>query len=440
MPVEIRTRILMHLDPLSLVRAARVCRSWRAAVMDESMWRSLLQRFQFPFPLSSRSVGASNSNRQQFRDCYELDRNWRTGRCTTHTLDHDTQGTITCLALDRDYIFTAGEDKVVKVWSATSHKVLHRMEGHAGGVWALQYENNWLVSGSTDRTLRVWDVRTGKCLNELLGHSSTVRCLQIQGDLVVSGSRDSTLRVWNLKTGRCERTLRGHTDSVRCVEVHSGVIVSGSYDATLRSWDLKTGELIAQMNGHKDRIYCLAYDGRRAASGSQDHTVRVWNPISGECIHVLEGQSSNLVALVQLRGDILVSGNADSSILVWDIATGKLKYDFEYDRIHKNTHAGAVTCLQFDEYKMFSGSDDGCLKMWDMKTGRFIRNVLSKRAGEVVNDIVWRLQFDATKLVAAYQSNQSSDSSVIVMDFDVDGRWTADASAQTPQATISDTV
>jgi hypothetical protein len=58
-----------------------------------------------------------------------------------------------------------------------------------------------------------------------------------------------------------------------------------------------------------------------------------------------------------------------------------------------------------------TGSDDGSIKLWDMKLGRYVRDLL---AGETV---IWRVQFDATRLAAAYEREDGS-SEVLVMDFD----------------------
>ena len=86
---------------------------------------------------------------------------------------------VTCLQFDNDKIVTASDDPCIDVYETLTGRLLNRLEGHEGGVWALQYVGNVLVSGSTDRTLRVWDIDTGNCTHVFYGHTSTVRCLQI---------------------------------------------------------------------------------------------------------------------------------------------------------------------------------------------------------------------------------------------------------------------
>jgi F-box and WD-40 domain protein CDC4 len=49
-----------------------------------------------------------------------------------------------------------------------------RLDGHEGGVWALQYRGDVLVSGSTDRTVRIWSIEKGVQTHVFWGHTSTV--------------------------------------------------------------------------------------------------------------------------------------------------------------------------------------------------------------------------------------------------------------------------
>ena len=41
--------------------------------------------------------------------------------------------------------------------------------------------------------------------------------------------------------------------------------------------------------------------------------------------------------------------------------------------IGPNKHQSAVTCLQFDSKFVVTSSDDGTVKLWDVKTGRYFK-------------------------------------------------------------------
>ena len=339
---------------------------------------------------------------------------------------------VTCLQFDTDKILTGSDDTNINVYDTNTGVLRNTLEGHEGGVWALQYEGNTLVSGSTDRTVRVWDIAGGRCTQIFHGHTSTVRCLQIlmptkvgtkpdgkeirmpKVPLVITGSRDSTLRVWKLPmpgdqtylSGQDNdafmnpsnnpyfvRTLQGHQHSVRAISAYGDTLVSGSYDHTVKVWKVSTGETLHTLRGHSQKVYSVVLDHKRnrCISGSMDNMVKVWSLDSGSVIYTLEGHSQ-LVGLLDLSHDKLVSAAADSTLRIWDPETGQCKHTL-------TAHTGAITCFQHDETKVISGSDK-TLKMWNIKTGEFIRDLLTDLTG------VWQVKFNERRCVAAVQRDQ----------------------------------
>lgn len=334
---------------------------------------------------------------------------------------------VTCLQFDADKILTGSDDSNINVYDTKTGALRATLEGHEGGVWALQYEGNVLVSGSTDRTVRVWDIEKGKCTQVFQGHTSTVRCLQIlmptpvegksrnqmmpKQPLIITGSRDSNLRVWKLpkpgdaplfQTGPapdenadCKyfvRTLSGHHHSVRAIAAYADTLVSGSYDCSVRVWKISTGETLHRLQGHTQKVYSVVLDNKRkrCISGSMDNLVKVWSLETGTVLFNLEGHSS-LVGLLDLQQDRLVSAAADSTLRIWDPENG-------HCRSTLSAHTGAITCFQHDGQKVISGSDR-TLKMWDVATGDFVKDLLTDLSG------VWQVKFNERRCVAAVQRN-----------------------------------
>lgn len=56
-----------------------------------------------------------------------------------------------------------------------------------------------------------------------------------------------------------------------------------------------------------------------------------------------------------------------------------------------NKHQSAVTCLQFNSRFVVTSSDDGTVKLWDVKTGEFIRNLVALDSGGS-GGVVWRIR------------------------------------------------
>lgn len=139
-----------------------------------------------------------------------------------------------------------------------------------------------------------------------------------------------------------------------------------------------------------------------------DSTVRVWNLLTGECQYTLTGHTS-LVGLLGLSPSYLVSAAADSTLRIWDPDTGELRHTLA-------AHTGAITCFQHDEFKVLSGSD-GTLKMWNVRDGTVVRDLLTGITG------VWQVVFEGRWCVAA--SNRNGNTVLDVWDFgnDNDEDW-----------------
>ncbi|KAJ3114266.1 SCF ubiquitin ligase complex subunit cdc4 [Phlyctochytrium bullatum] len=345
-----------------------------------------------------------------FKRHYATRQNWNKGRCKTISFPGHGTNVVTCLQFDDEKIVSGSDDTTIHVYDVNNGRLLKKLKGHEGGVWALQYWNDTLVSGSTDRTVRVWDLETGRCSHIFDGHTSTVRCLMIVTPtastdlgpatsnlstssqssaastsssvdppfpLIVTGSRDATLRVWRLPdpksalageeaatgAGYFMHVLNGHTNSVRAIAGHGRVLVSGSYDSTVRVWDLVTGEAVHCFRGHREKVYSVGYSHelRRAVSGSMDATVRVWCTRTGAALFNLEGHSS-LVGLLELSPTYLVSAAADATLRVWCPLTGQCLATL-------TGHSHAITCFHHDPAlnRIVSGSDGG-IKVWELSS------------------------------------------------------------------------
>ncbi|KAI0345092.1 WD40 repeat-like protein [Trametopsis cervina] len=480
LPPELVSLVLSYLPYPDLARASRVSRTWRAIIdSDPVLWRELLKSTKIWFGGYSENAFANAILARRRRQATQIPRSlplphpykilFKSRHLTRNrwvnnqnpkriTITAHGRSVVTCLIFTHGRIISASDDHSIHIYCPITGQLVRSLEGHEGGVWALAATKNTLVSGSTDRTVRIWDLTTGKCTHVFGGHTSTVRCLAIvkpewidvehegglvtrekwpKRPLIVTGSRDHSLRVWTLpRPGddeyRCYGAddtevdpseeevednpyhrlhLQGHDHAVRALAARGRTLVSGSYDSTVRIWDIITGTCKWVLVGHTQKVYSVVLDIHRnlACSGSMDGTVRVWNLSDGQCQHTLTGHTS-LVGLLGLSPSYLVSAAADSTLRVWDPDTGELRHTLA-------AHNGAITCFQHDEFKVLSGSD-GTLKMWDIRDGTQVRDLLTGIVG------VWQVVFEGRWCVAA--SNRVDCTVLDVWDFgneDGDEEW-----------------
>ncbi|KAF8304994.1 WD40 repeat-like protein [Clavulina sp. PMI_390] len=436
-------RNLIDGDPTIWITLMKRTGTWFGGAAEDAFARKVAEYVERhpnpPLPSGRPALPPPHPYKLLFKSRRTIHTRWTQKTPKRLTFPAHGASVVTCLLFSRRRIISASDDHSIHIYDPLSGQQLSMLEGHAGGVWALAVSSrrirplnedpneppryhDVLVSGSTDRTVRIWDLTTGRNTHVFGGHTSTVRCLAIvrptfidsgkvdehgnaifekwpKRTLIVTGSRDHTLRIWKLpgrkdKEYKCRgadpeddgaeedvsmnpyhlRLLEGHNHAVRALAAHGRTLVSGSYDATVRVWDIITGECIHVLTGHTQKVYSVVLDHSRqqVCSGSMDGTVRIWSITTGQSLHTLQGHTS-LVGLLSISSSYLVSAAADSTLRVWDPDTGACLHALL-------GHLGAITTFQHDESKVISGSD-GALKMWDIRDGTLVRNMLTNVSG-----------------------------------------------------------
>jgi len=133
---------------------------------------------------------------------------------------------------------------------------------------------------------------------------------------------------------------------------------------------------------HDDMVNAIAFGDGWCASASHDRTAVV-RDAAGKAVRKLEGHTGGVLALAASPdGKSLVSGGEDSTIRVWDPATGALKRTI-------TNHQDRVATLAWspDGKYLASGSRDRTLRVWQPEIGRLVR-IVRGHDGEVL-DVAW---------------------------------------------------
>ncbi|KAJ7102446.1 WD40-repeat-containing domain protein [Mycena belliarum] len=327
------------------------------------------------------------------------------------------------------------------------------LEGHLTPITALDFSEPYgtLVSASQDEAQpRVWDLFSGTEIGRLRGHTGTVKCIQVEDHVCLTGGADGNVRLWDLRrvdvdqadgwgdegelvtlsdvaeeeeeegveaspvevapteangvrNGKeralerddcCARVLEGHTKAVTALYFEDDCLVTGASDKTLRQWDLTTGQCVMTM----DILWAISHPQRNPGGGIPN------NMFSGVAASVgtfavptppySDGtwdMYEDFVGGVQFWGYGLVSGSGDGAVRMWDMRTGQA---------HRTLlgHSAPVTCLQFDEIHIASGSLDKSIRIWDLRMGGIFETLQYDHA-------VTGLQFDSRKIIAATGEN-----------------------------------
>lgn len=131
------------------------------------------------------------------------------------------------------------------------------------------------------------------------------------------------------------------------------------------------------LTGHSGPVRGVAYssDNRYLASASEDSTVEVWDSATGAAIYTLFGHTEALSLVISPDNQQIASGSADGTIRIWETTTHTLSHTL-------TGHTRDVYSLKFSPcgHYIASGSWDNTVRIWDSTTGSTV-NVLTSHTG-----------------------------------------------------------
>ena len=190
-------------------------------------------------------------------------------------------GYVRSVGFTGDGILTNGDDGTVRLWNEGATVV---MEEHLGGVvsQAVSPDRNRAVTGGRDGTIVEWDVWAPNAVSRVIAHRGWVHALAWlpNGRSILSGGGDGLLIEWDLEAGREVRVYDAGCDVLNIGIMDGGErFCSGGENGRIFIWDRTSGRIQSALDGHEGAVTCLAVspDGSTLVTGSADTTILVWN-------------------------------------------------------------------------------------------------------------------------------------------------------------------
>ena len=259
---------------------------------------------------------------------------------------------------------------------------IREMQAHNDVITALDFDAPFgtMVTAALDDTVRVWDLNLGRCIGLLEGHHASVRCLQVEDNIVATGSMDASIRLWDLS--RAEYSPHEDTIDEEREDDSPGVEANQDHRPAQHHPSSMQDCPLFSLEAHVDEVTALHFKGDTLVSGSSDKTLRQWDLVKGRCVQTLDvlwaaaqasatigssdhqwrstgrvpDASADFVGALQCFDAALACGTADGMVRLWDLRSGQ---------VHRSLvgHTGPVTCLQFDDVHLVTGSLDRSIRV-----------------------------------------------------------------------------
>ena len=207
---------------------------------------------------------------------------------------------------------------------------------------------------------------------------------------LATASADGAVRLWDYTTGELRDVYHGTFAAVVSIAFRADgkQLIAGSADGGSTLWNLEgppveTWEMVL---GQPAGLAVLSPDGKRlAAAGSAADcpAAFVFDVETKQLTHTLYGHEGVIRSLAfSANGTRLVTGSADKSARIWDLADANAKFP-EVTRF--NGHTGEVTAVAFnaDATQVLSGAADNSVKLWNVADGKELQNCVGHTAAIV---------------------------------------------------------
>ncbi|KAJ3142550.1 hypothetical protein HK101_003297 [Irineochytrium annulatum] len=212
---------------------------------------------------------------------------------------------------------------------------------------------------------------------ELKGHIGAVYAIQFSpcGKYLASGSFDKTVRVWDAVSAASTeiQTLKKHSSNVADVawSNNSAELLTGSYDMTCKVWDVEGAKVVDSFDSADGFVQAVEFnpaDNKIFYYGTSRDILGVIDRRMPEAaMSIVNDAKINTISSFK-DGIHVVSGDTLGCLKIWDVRTGKCVSSFQNEPTKKPISHIATCSMGSDEDEpryMAVNSYDNLLRVYD---------------------------------------------------------------------------
>lgn len=282
------------------------------------------------FPATAEVESVENTYWKKFHAPQELQ---QVGPVTHIDVSPTAPHHVAITSSTRIHLYSTSTNEIVKSFSRFRDVV------YSG---TFRSDGKLIVAGGEAPVVQVLDINTRAILRQFKGHTAAIRSTRFSADNVhvLSCSDDKTARYWDLPTGKPLALLGEHGDYVRASAANPSshnVWATGSYDHTVKLWDLRASDqTVSKSTMNLDHgapvEACMIMPGGSMLLSAGGNTVKVWDILGGgRLVHSFSSHQKTITSLgLDGTGTRLISGSLDGHLKIYDLKTYELTHGFKY--------------------------------------------------------------------------------------------------------------
>jgi len=378
-----------------------------------------------------------------------------------------------------DYIATAESDSTVKLWDATTCKLIMKLDdpifenfktySRSSVIWspdgskvAVVLGNHPLPGFETESLVQLWDVASGQPLITFQPHTAVIRSLawSPDGKMLASADGDQVVRIWEVTTGNLSTELADNGgDLVTAVNwsPDGSMLAMAKLDGEVAIWSASPWKIKTSFHESAEISYIDWQPNReKLASVSVRDEIKIWNVDQGQIVSSYNGHMGDLksIAWGPSENQIIVT-NSTGVVRIWDLVSGEFQDVFQeysgFDRLFwspdmmklaaNQEKQGRLLILDvatnsllsiiqanhllwaawtWDKSKIATAHNDGTIHIWEASTGRLLISFLAYSADTPLSSrqSAWSPdnQYLATWNVQTSETGISTSSPVLIWD------------------------
>ena len=268
-----------------------------------------------------------------------------------------------------------GDDHYVSLYDIRSRQFVQHLKEHVDWVRSAKFspDGKSLFTCGNDHRLVRWEIDELTSPAFTSERSDAIIQIAVSNDSrkIASVGFCDTLIIHDAATGSKIQRLK-----CRCNDNHAvafsnddSMVAAGGRCGTIRIWNVNTGELIHEIKAHRRRIRSLDFnaDGE-LVSASDDQRIRINKLDAIASSIVLPRHASKLFAISNMTAKVLATGGSDNKVHIWNTQRGSEIGSLE-------GHTGTVSCLDYQQGLLVSGSFDTTVRIWTPKQDELARKI-----------------------------------------------------------------